>query len=705
MECESDTADGWIESWVSRPSPLQSARDTAVTGVLIFVVALIQPPGRASTRWATVAPVCAAVAARLWLHISSHYVPEPYLDEIFHIPQAQKYCQGRYDEWDDKLTTPPGLYLLSMLATRNNPFAVMFAIYGCDAGSLRAFNALALLALTYLAMFARQQIEARLYQENSGTRIGARSQYAGHTALNIALFPLLFFFSGLYYTDLVSTAVVLAAFLNSLHRMGGDRPSFLSDVCAVFLGILSLLMRQTNVFWVVAFIGSLEGIHAVKTLRPERVKQPVMITLWDQVNFFAWRYSIGDIHDPPLDRAWPDDWLFSVLSILIAAVCNPVRVLRQVWPYITVLLSFVAFVIWNGGVVLGDKSNHVATIHLAQMLYIWPFFAFFSLPLLLPYALYPLNIAWNFVFPRSEPAHSGSSRKDTDEGKKRGKGQDNSQPKSPQISTSLQFVSSLLSRFVIWPVYLTVTVILSLVVVRFNTIIHPFTLADNRHYMFYIFRYTIRRGAAIRLLLVAPYTLSRWMVWGTLAGSEAWPFTFISGDVDNSTPTTEPLFVNHPLWIRQDKKAKRQTNAQYPQASEKTQLEVEEVLANDPLAFSTESVSTSTAIVLLLASSLSLITAPLVEPRYFIIPWVVWRLMVPAWRLPTGGLFASVQPTGPVGRLLEFFRHYDLRLVLETVWFLAINVVTGYIFLFKPFQWKAEDGSLLDEGRWQRFMW
>jgi alpha-1,2-glucosyltransferase len=116
-------------------------------------------------------------------------------------------------------------------------------------------------------------------------------------------------------------------------------------------------------------------------------------------------------------------------------------------------------------------------------------------------------------------------------------------------------------------------------------------------------------------------------------------------------------------------------------------------------------VSTSTAVVLLLASSLSLITAPLVEPRYFIIPWVMWRLMVPAWRLPTSGLFASVQPTGPVGKLLEFFRHYDLRLVLETVWFVAINVVTGYIFLFKPFQWKAEDGSLLDEGRWQRFMW
>ena len=25
-------------------------------------------------------------------------VPEPYMDEIFHIPQAQKYCYGKFKE-------------------------------------------------------------------------------------------------------------------------------------------------------------------------------------------------------------------------------------------------------------------------------------------------------------------------------------------------------------------------------------------------------------------------------------------------------------------------------------------------------------------------------------------------------------------------------------------------------------------------------
>lgn len=45
--------------------------------------------------------------------------------------------------------------------------------------------------------------------------------------------------------------------------------------------------------------------------------------------------------------------LFAALSIGIAAVSNPLRVARQVWPYVVVIVSFASFVHWNGGVVLG----------------------------------------------------------------------------------------------------------------------------------------------------------------------------------------------------------------------------------------------------------------------------------------------------------------------------------------------------------------
>lgn len=50
-----------------------------------------------------------AVAALAWQAVVSLWVPQPYLDEIFHIPQAQKYCDSNWLAWDDKITTPPGL--------------------------------------------------------------------------------------------------------------------------------------------------------------------------------------------------------------------------------------------------------------------------------------------------------------------------------------------------------------------------------------------------------------------------------------------------------------------------------------------------------------------------------------------------------------------------------------------------------------------
>ena len=46
---------------------------------------------------------------------------------------------------------------------------------------------------------------------------------------------------------------------------------------------------------------------------------------------------------------------FTALSISIAAICNPLRILRQVWPHIAVLGAFGLFIIWNGGVVLGES--------------------------------------------------------------------------------------------------------------------------------------------------------------------------------------------------------------------------------------------------------------------------------------------------------------------------------------------------------------
>lgn len=215
----------------------------------------------------------------------------------------------------------------------------------------------------------RQSLEAK----GAGARFSPRapSFYAEHVATNIALFPALFFFSALYYTDVLSAVVVLVLYQNHLKRVSREGGGgFINGVWTILLGAFALFMRQTNVFWVVVYMGGLEAVHAVRSLKPASVETPEFTTLASLVRFYWWRYSIGDVHDPPLNLARPIgktskrpvfpitranrlDLVVCVLSTAIAAVCNPAKMLEQIWPHIATMGLFVGFVIWNGGVVLG----------------------------------------------------------------------------------------------------------------------------------------------------------------------------------------------------------------------------------------------------------------------------------------------------------------------------------------------------------------
>ena len=48
--------------------------------------------------------------------------PQPYMDEIFHIPQAQNYCVGNLSHWNNKITTLPGLYIVSLIMLKMSNF-------------------------------------------------------------------------------------------------------------------------------------------------------------------------------------------------------------------------------------------------------------------------------------------------------------------------------------------------------------------------------------------------------------------------------------------------------------------------------------------------------------------------------------------------------------------------------------------------------
>lgn len=287
------------------------------------------------------------------------------------------------------------------------------------------------------------------------------------------------------------------------------------------------------------------------------------------------------------------------------------------------------------------------------MLYIWPLFAFFSAPLLLPFLPWPFALGCG-------PSTSASVQK------------------RPETQKPQDLCATYLSI----GGYASLTLV-ALAIVHFNTIIHPFTLADNRHYMFYVFRYTILRRKWVRYALVPAYVLCWSICWKTLGGPQ---------------PTYDTTDSGREVQEQQGTKGKK---------SGAKSVKVKE--PHTGAALSVEPPTLSAALLWLLATALSLSTAPLVEPRYFIMPWVFWRLLAPAW--PASTPLASLRRSegGGPGHLVESIlaigQRFDLRLFVETAWFLVVHLATAYMFIARPYYWRSEDGSLLDGGRLQRFMW
>jgi alpha-1,2-glucosyltransferase len=269
-------------------------------------------------------------AALLGLIVASHYswrlyvnhtVPEPYLDEVFHVPQAQAYWQGKWSQWDPKITTPPALYIFS--------YGVSLLRWGWDpseyeltADELRLTN----LILMYMLLVA-------LYIWTAVTRREVNEKGILQREYCILCFPLLFFFSGLYYTDILSTLTVVVTYifwLASSQAQGVSKVTF--QLMHLIFGLVSLATRQTNVFWVAVFLGGLQIIETLRNVLGE-----------------------NKIHDPPIAEAYFEDFPITIISIVQHAQTILPQLLLSLWPQLSLLVSFAGFVVWNGGVVLGKS--------------------------------------------------------------------------------------------------------------------------------------------------------------------------------------------------------------------------------------------------------------------------------------------------------------------------------------------------------------
>lgn len=138
----------------------------------------------------------------------NYLVPEPIEDEIIHVIQANHYWAGDFSFWDHRITTPPGLYLASLILKPLTFFGI-----GPSVKLLRT--------VSLLFSFAILLVEPIL-------------------GPIILLMPIVNPYVTLYYTDVPSLFMVLLAD----KAVASDR-----YYLGAFIDLLSLFFRQTNIVW------------------------------------------------------------------------------------------------------------------------------------------------------------------------------------------------------------------------------------------------------------------------------------------------------------------------------------------------------------------------------------------------------------------------------------------------------------------------
>lgn len=179
------------------------------------------------------------------------------------------------------------------------------------------------------------------------------------SALTLSSFPVLYFFTFLYYTDAGSTFFALFAYLMCLYRC---------HKAAALLGICAILFRQTNIIWVGFCAGTVVAQKMDEAWRVELLKKR------DEKSASQISLQLSSV--------------IRLVQFLLKYFTSPINiksVIFSTWPYAVVALGFVVFVVLNDGIVVGDRSSHEACLNAPQLFYFFSFTLIFSLPVSLCY--------------------------------------------------------------------------------------------------------------------------------------------------------------------------------------------------------------------------------------------------------------------------------------------------------------------------------
>ncbi|VDM33387.1 unnamed protein product [Hydatigera taeniaeformis] len=414
--------------------------------------------------------------------------PTAYMDEIFHEEQTVTYLRGEWRKWNSKITTPPGLYVLTTFLWNLLPLQACVANFRFLNCFISGANFFVLVELTQSILIA----------------------------LDIATLPVLFFTGILFYTDQLSLLAILLTLF-------AQRSS--NTVLAFLFGCSACCIRQTNVVW----LGFMIGQEAVRRIASIPLCAPKASMQW---YFYLLKH--------PVD---------------IFTACFKAALLDAPHHTATIVLFAIFVIVFNqGDIVLGDRDAHKPAFHVPQIFY---FFVFCALQTPISFMRY---LYANLSVPNR---------------------------------VSLVRITLLLS--------------LTIMLIGFFTVEHPYLLADNRHYTFYLWSRLFRRYKNLRYAVAPIYLLCGNYVCRGLRGGNLSDFL--------------------------------------------------------------------TTVGYLVTIALVLMPAGLIEPRYFIVPYVVWRLTRPQMCDEISSIVAEVAMNA------------------------VVNAVTVHIFVSYPFRWLSEPFT------WQRFMW
>lgn len=457
----------------------------------------------------------------LWLYVTNTYTPYPFIDEELHIPAAQRYCQGNLTYWDNKITTPPGLYINALVlhtffSWMGNFFIFLLPSEGkkenntdstveeesipyfCTLFWLRLWSyvywiwlIIILITILYTSLTKKSQRSNSIQSLSSVVR---RSSFTSIPmliiiGLAISTFSPLWITSGFVYTDTSSILyIILSKYLfiqannkpivtaimmntgskmvdkvindknkkndNNNETMLPVQPSLQYLLAGVFCGIFSMLYRQTNILWYTYI---------------------VMEEIIPLIFYSYGRYYYNDsIRSKPTTTTTTLTFLVSFIGYLF----------RYYWVLLVPYLMGIYYLVWNSGsIVLGDRTAHTPVFHYTQFMYnvsIVSVYLYIELIVLwiiqgFTYYWYGTN-EYNWLSANQQEwlkvirwiigGTGNTEKKFTDAATNR---------------TDLSFIS--FSRRTILLLLLTVFLV-NVYGIQHYTYIHPYLLADNRHYTF-----------------------------------------------------------------------------------------------------------------------------------------------------------------------------------------------------------------------------